>query len=140
MTPEARDSVGISRAGSRRRVLVVEDHAATRMALAALIGAEADLTVCGEAATLAGALEELDSAPEIVLVDLHLGPDSGFALLAALRDLAPEIPALVVSSLDPEVYGERVRAAGAVGFVPKQDVAVRLLDAIRAALNGGPGH
>lgn len=111
-----------------------------RNALHALIEAEPDLVVCGEVGTVAEALAGLDAVPDLVLVDLCLGPDDGFLLLETMRSRYPKIPALVVSSLDPEVYGARVRAAGAVDFVPKHEAANRLVSAIRGVLTAGPAH
>lgn len=124
-------------AAGPRKVLLVEDHAVTRMALCALIGAEPDLMICGEAESIAGAVDLLRNRPDIVLVDLCLGREDGFELLATLQSRFPEIPAVVVSSLDPGMYGERVHDAGALAFVPKHDVASKLVATIRQVLERG---
>lgn len=117
-----------------RRVLVVEDHPITRMALGALIRAEPDLTICGEAGTVADAVALLSEGPDIVLVDLRLGPDDGLELLVTMQTRCPEVPALVVSSCDPGLFAERALSAGAVAFLPKHEVATRLVDTIRRTL------
>jgi len=133
------DNMAPSTSVEMRKVLVVEDHPVTREALVALLTAEPDFTICGEVETVADAVPLLAASPDIVLVDLLLGQDDGFDLLATMRSRYPQIPALVVSSRDPEVFGERVRAAGAKGFVPKHEVPARLVDTIRHILDGGAG-
>ncbi len=57
----------------RKRILVVDDHPMMRQGLAQLIGAETDLTVCGEAATAEDAIDFIRSGkPDLVLADISL--------------------------------------------------------------------
>ena len=74
-------------AGAPIRVLLVEDHAAVREAIAAAFRREPDFEVVGEAGTLAEARGMLD-AVDVALVDLGLPDGDGSDLIAALREAA----------------------------------------------------
>ncbi|MCX7057204.1 MAG: response regulator transcription factor, partial [Proteobacteria bacterium] len=79
-------------------VLIVDDHEVVRIGLRGLIMAEADMTVCGEASTIAearAAIERLN--PDVVLLDLTLGEESGFSLLRSLEKDRKWPPILVLS-------------------------------------------
>jgi DNA-binding NarL/FixJ family response regulator len=101
--------------------LIVEDHPlfseALAMTLRAFVGIERIMT----ADRLALALQRLSEAPspDVVLLDLHLPDVTGMDGLIRLRQAAPRVPVVVVSSLaDARVIGAAL-AAGAAGFVPK---------------------
>ena len=103
-------------------VLVIDDDAAFRE-LAVQILEGMGLTVVGEADTLeAGALAAGTLRPQAALVDVALPDGSGVTLA---RDLAalPWRPRIVLTSSDPAALTEAVaRSAGAVAFIPKQDL------------------
>ena len=120
------------------RIMLVDDHAMVRHGIAALINAQADMEVIGEAAEVDEALSQITpyNFPDLVLVDLSLGGKSGFELLKKLHLRFPLLPALVVSMYDEAEYAERVLRAGARGYVMKQDAWEVLLVAIRQVLAG----
>ena len=77
------------------RVLLVDDHAATREPLALLLGRELDLVVAAEAATCAEArARALDSDAEVAVVDLGLPDGDGVALIRELRTVRPGLAVL----------------------------------------------
>lgn len=123
------------------RLLIVDDHQMLTQSLAALLNGEADLQVVGLLTSGAELLAWLPRPPaspqaDVLLLDLHLPPPDGFALLPQLRHDWPDLRVLVFSTLaTPEVL-ERVEAAGAQGFVPKSADAGQLLSAIRAVAGG----
>lgn len=92
------------------------------------------ITVVGTASTLAEALHETASAhPDVALVDIDLGGESGFdvaeALHAAMSGSPPAV--VLVSTHDEEEFADMIDASSAVGFVPKFALSA---DRVRAAL------
>ena len=120
------------------RVLLVDDHPIVRQGLAQLIEREADLSVCGEADTLADALDAVESlGPDVVLVDLLLRDnDDGFQLIKLLHARFPALPLLVLSMHKESLYAERALRAGARGYIMKHEVAQQVLAALRIVLGG----
>ena len=103
------------------RFLIVEDHPLFRRALRAVLEATAGETEIFEVASIADAVETIESAGRInlVLLDLHLPGTKDFYGLLELRKRFPRVPIAVVSSLDdPEIVREALRI-GASGFIPK---------------------
>ena len=120
-----------------KSILIVDDHPTLRRGLAALIESEPGLTVCGEAATCEAALKAVRAhQPDLVLVDLELDGCHGLDLIKAMKKRHPEIPALVLSMHDEEMYSERSLRAGARGYVTKQQLDGTLLSAMRRLLDG----
>jgi DNA-binding NarL/FixJ family response regulator len=121
----------------RRRVLIVDDHPIVRQGLKRMIEAEADLEVCGEAATESQArraIRELD--PDIVIVDLALQEGDGLELVRDVHAHHPDVPMLVLSMHDETIYAERLLSEGASGYIMKQAAADQLLNALRTVLRG----
>lgn len=119
------------------RVVIVDDHPIVRAGLAALIDAESDLAVCGQAADAPEARRLVEREhPDIVLVDLSLGGASGLDLVKELA-LGP-VRVLVVSMHDEITWTERALAAGALGYVHKSEATKNIVVAIRRVLTGRP--
>jgi DNA-binding NarL/FixJ family response regulator len=122
---------------NKARVLLVEDHAVVRHELAMLIGDEPDLSVCGGAGTAAEALAAVRKLkPDVVVIDISLGNDSGLDLIKQVRELHPGLPILALSMHDEAVYAERAVRAGAKGYVMKKEATDLVLTAIRRVLAG----
>jgi DNA-binding NarL/FixJ family response regulator len=103
------------------KILIVEDHALVREAMAQrLARLEADL-VCLESGEADEALALLEAHPDVdlAIVDLMLPGVNGFSLLAVLAKRHPDLPAIVVSAMDDDASVRRALAAGASGFVSK---------------------
>jgi DNA-binding NarL/FixJ family response regulator len=114
----------------RTTVVVVDDHEAFRESASALLDAEG-FAVVGEAADGAAALEAIERLrPDVVLLDIQLPGLDGFAV-AELLAAAPDPPRVVlISSRDAAVYGSRLGAAPARGFLPKQELSGAALAAL----------
>lgn len=122
---------------TKTRIYIVDDHPLMRMGLRAMINAEPDMEVCGEAADSATATAEImKHRPEVVIADITLRGNSGIELIKNIKAFDPGIDVVVVSMHDESVYALRVLKAGARAYVMKQDVTSRVLDAIRRARNG----
>src|SRR4051812_30108505 len=86
---------------TRRKILLVDDHPVLRQGLVALIDREADLTVCGEAASADEAMQVVERAkPDLVILDLSLQGKPGLEVIKDLGARFPEILVLVLSMHD----------------------------------------
>jgi len=119
------------------RVLVVDDHPIVRQGFAQLVSAEPDIVVCGQAADARGALEELASAPDVIIVDVSLGASNGIDLTRDIKERLPRAAVLVVSMHDELLYAERALRAGASGYVMKHEATDAIVRAIRTVAAGG---
>ncbi len=120
------------------RILLVDDHPLLRQGVALTIEAEADLTVAGQAGDAEEALAVFDDvAPDLVIADVSLPGMNGLELLKHLLSLHPDLPVLVVSRHDEELYAERAVRAGARGYVSKVAAGDQIVTAIRRVLRGG---
>ncbi len=119
------------------KVLVVDDHAIVRQGLRALLEAEPDMTLCGEAEDAAAALELVEKTkPDIVVTDIGLQGMSGLDLIKNLKLRHPAIPILAISMHDESVYAERAIRSGAKGYLMKKESAQKVIDAMRRILSG----
>jgi len=83
---------------TRRRILLVDDHAIVREGFAEIINGNADLQVCGHASTANRGLESVSRLkPDLVVVDLSLQGGSGLELIKQIKMLHPQVPMLVLS-------------------------------------------
>ena len=119
------------------RILIVDDHPLVRTGFAQLIGDCPDLEVCCEAGDMAEALRQIDiSRPDLVIIDLSLAGGSGLDLIERIKSRDKNILMLVASMHDETLYAERVLAAGAHGFINKQEAQDSIIRAIRKVLSG----
>ncbi len=119
------------------RILIVDDHPLVRSGLAQLIGDCADLEVCGEAGNMTEALTQIESTqPDLAIIDLSLAGGSGLDLIERIRSRHKDLLMLVASMHDETLYAERVLAAGARGYINKQEAQDRIIQAIRQVLDG----
>jgi DNA-binding NarL/FixJ family response regulator len=114
------------------RIQLVEDHSIVRAGLRMLIESHPGLSVVGEAANGAEALALAESQqPDIILLDLGLGEESGLDLLPRLHSVAGRARVILLTGVrDPEQHRRAVRL-GAMGVVLKEEAAQVLLDAVQ---------
>ena len=122
----------------KHRIFLVDDHPVTREGFARLINLEPDLEVCGAAGTASGALSEIEAQrPDLVIVDISLaGGPGGLELIKDLAARNIRLRMLALSTHDETLYAERALRAGAKGYVMKQELTERIMQAIRSILNG----
>ena len=113
--------------GPMETILIVDDHAAFRAQARALLEADG-YRVVGEAGDAHEALVAARSLhPDIVLLDIGLPDEDGFSVAEALRtdsDSAGAAPSVVLtSSREAAVYGSRIAASSAAGFVAKDEIS-----------------
>jgi DNA-binding NarL/FixJ family response regulator len=121
------------------RVLLVDDQALFREALATLLAVHEDVEVVGEAGDGDEALRKAaELAPDVVLMDLRMPVLDGIAAtreLAAIRGLEG-VRVLVLTTYDTDAHVFEALAAGASGFLLKDSGPAELLHAIRVVAAG----
>jgi DNA-binding NarL/FixJ family response regulator len=121
----------------KKRVLVIDDHPIVREGIAQLLALEDDLGCCGSAVdALTARRAVLDHLPDVAVLDLSLGRDSGLELIPQLLDDAPGLAVLVLSMHDESLYAKRALQAGARGYIMKHEGTDLLLQAIRTVVDG----
>ena len=118
------------------RVLIVDDHELVRQGLRALVNAEPDMHVVGEAADGAAALALVGEVqPDVITLDLSMPGIGGLSTARLLKD-GPDAAVIVVTRHDDDAFVQEVMAAGAAGYVLKQSPSEQLLRAIRVVASG----
>jgi len=119
------------------RLLVVDDHPAFRMGLAALIESEPDMQVIAEAGDGAEALTLFRrEKPDVVLMDLRLPGVSGVEAIMAIRKEFPEARVIVVTTYDWDEDIYRAIQSGAKSYLLKDMSKAEIVGTIRAVHNG----
>ncbi len=119
------------------RVLVVDDHPVVRKGLVAMLETEADLVVVGECSTGMEAVEKAVSlAPEVVLMDLVMPEMDGIEATRMIKQKAPQVNVLVLTSFSTNDKVLPSLNAGAIGYLLKDSQPTDLLQAIRQVARG----
>lgn len=119
------------------RVMIVDDHFATRLGLSLPVNREPDMTVVAEAGTSAKAIELFrQHRPDVVLMDYHLPDRSGVETLKAIRAEHPDARVLILTIFDGEEDIYRAVTAGARGYLTKSCECEEVLQAIRDVAKG----
>lgn len=119
------------------RLLVADDQAMVRGALAALLGLESDLEVVAEVGRGDEVVEAARRArADVALLDVEMPGLDGLSATAQLRAALPLCRVLIVTTFGRPGYLRRAMEAGAAGFVVKDTPARQLADAVRRVHQG----
>lgn len=119
------------------RLLIADDQALVRGALAALLGLEHDIEVVAEVGRGDEVVDAaLESTPEVALLDVDMPGLDGIAAAALLKKALPACQVLMVTTFGRPGYLRRAMQAGASGFVVKDTPARQLADAVRRVASG----
>jgi DNA-binding NarL/FixJ family response regulator len=111
------------------RCLIVDDNRRFLDAARGLLEREG-VAVVGVASTSAEALHQVQELqPDVTLVDIDLGGESGFELVRRLADLAP-LRMILVSTHAEQDYADLIAASPAIGFVPKSALSAAAIQAL----------
>ncbi|NIP27361.1 MAG: response regulator [Phycisphaerae bacterium] len=122
---------------SKSRILIVDDHTVVRQGLILLIDQEPDLVVCCEADNASQALEAIEKQQvDLAIVDISLEGPNGIQLTQRIKSQHPDLPILVLTMHDEELYVKRAFQAGAKGYITKHEAAETIIVAIRLMLSG----
>jgi two-component system, NarL family, response regulator DesR len=119
------------------RVLLAEDQAMIREALAALLSFEDDIKVVaqvGRGDEVTGAARE--TKPDVALLDIEMPGLDGLSAAAALRQACPAIKVIILTTFGRPGYLRRAMESGASGFIVKDSPAEKLVRTIRDVLAG----
>lgn len=121
------------------RIIIADDHTILRDGIRALLSAETDLEVVGEASNGAEVLAILETTPaDMVLMDVQMTVLDGFATMPGLRQRLPGVRVLVLTMLDHENYVARMLKTGALGYVLKNAAINEITHAIRTVAANNP--
>jgi DNA-binding NarL/FixJ family response regulator len=118
-------------------VIVVDDHPVFRLGLVALLSSIDGLQVVGEADSVATSVDAvLASSPDVVLMDLNLGEESGVDATRKIVAARPDVGVLVLTMVDDSDVVFAAMRAGARGYLLKGAGPVEIERAIRAVAAG----
>ena len=119
------------------RVLLAEDQAMVRGALAALLGREQDIEVVAEVARGDEVVQAaLAVQPDIAVLDIEMPGGDGLAAAQALRKALPACRSVILTTFGRSGYLRRAMESGAVGFLLKDAPAAELAVALRRVMKG----
>ncbi|MFC5213765.1 response regulator [Streptomyces coerulescens] len=119
------------------RVFLLDDHEVVRRGLTDLLDAEPDISVVGDADTVAHALVRGPALrPHVAVLDVRLPDGDGITVCRELRSQMPELACLMLTSFDDEEALLDAIMAGASGYVLKQIRGSDLVSAVRTVASG----
>ncbi|MFE0512148.1 response regulator [Streptomyces sp. NPDC058964] len=119
------------------RVFLLDDHEVVRRGVRDLLNDEPDITVVGEAGTVAQALVRVPALrPEVAVLDVRLPDGDGVTVCRELRSSMPDLACLMLTSFDDEEALLDSIMAGASGYVLKQIRGTDLVSAVRTVAAG----
>jgi DNA-binding NarL/FixJ family response regulator len=118
------------------RVAIVDDHPVFRLGMVGLLGSLEGIDVVAQASSAAEAERRVDDSVDVVLMDLHLGDDSGIETTRALVRARPELAVLVITMDEDDESVVAAMRAGARGYLLKSASPTEVERGIRAVANG----
>lgn len=119
------------------RVFLLDDHEIVRKGVGDLIEAEPDMTVVGEAGTVAEVLSGVaNSHPDVAILDVRLGDGNGIEACRDIRSAHPDVACLILTSFSDDHALIDAAMAGAAGYVLKQIRGNDLIESIRKVAAG----
>jgi two-component system NarL family response regulator len=123
---------------SQIRILIVDDHPAIRLGLAAMLQGEPQFAVVAEAGDVPASIAACElHQPEVVLMDLRIPGGGGVEATLTIRHRWPAMRVLVVTTYDRDEDIHRAVQAGASGYVLKGLTSAELIAAIKKVHGGG---
>jgi DNA-binding NarL/FixJ family response regulator len=120
------------------RIYLADDHEVVRDGLEALIGAQPDMEVIGEAGDGQTTVDDaIRLRPDVVVLDIAMPELDGTQVAERLRAACPDVRVLALSIHEDKGYLHRLLAAGAAGYVLKRTASAEIGHAIRTVARGG---
>jgi len=119
------------------RIVLVDDHEVVRAGIKAMIDAQEDMEVVGEAGTVEDGVRRVGyDEPDVVVLDVRLPDGSGVEACRDIRDRFPDVKVLMLTSFADEEALMSAILAGAAGYVLKRVKGTDLVDSIRRVGSG----
>src|SRR5512138_3220707 len=119
------------------RLLIVDDHILFREGLAAIIGSEADIEICGLAGSVREAVEMAQAVrPEIILMDFGLPDGSGVDATRAILSVLPQVKIIFLTVFEEDENLFAAIRSGAKGYLLKNMRPAKLVAALRSVYQG----
>jgi len=119
------------------RVLCVDDHALVRKGIASILANEGDIQLVGEASTGREAVQKYrELQPDVVLMDLRMPEMTGVDATREIRKDSPEAKIIALTSYDGDQDIYKAIEAGVRGYILKEMVHTKVIDAIRTVQAG----
>lgn len=119
------------------RLLLADDQAMLRQGLAALLAAEQDFNVVGQASNGMEAIALAEALrPDLILMDIRMPICDGIQATREIHEKHPNMKVLVLTTFDDDEYIVKVMEAGASGYLLKNSPIEHLAQAIRSVLCG----
>ena len=119
------------------RILIADDHGVLRAGLRALLNAEPDLEVVGEAADGNEALRLAEKLrPDVLLLDISMPGPGGIEVTRRVKRTLPDTRVLILTVHEDEGLLREAIRAGAAGYIVKRAVESELINAIHAVWRG----
>jgi len=119
-------------------IFLGDDHAVIREGLKALVNAQPDMNVVGEADNGNGAWQKVkDLQPDVAVLDISMPEASGIRVTERIKQHFPHVKVLILTVHEDRGYLRQALKAGASGYVLKRAVSEELIRAIRLVAAGG---
>ena len=114
------------------KLLIADDHHFVREGLKMILSETEDIVVTAEASDGEEVLDKLKADNfDVMLLDMAMPRKSGLDVLREIKAQGDKIPVIMMSAYATDDYGQRAIKDGADGFLSKEDIPEKLIDAIR---------
>ena len=119
------------------KILIADDHAIVREGLKQIVAEEQDMVVLSEAENVEKLMKLLEeNSFNIIVLDINMPGKSGLDALKDIKQFYPDLPVLILSMYNEDLYGIRALKAGASGYLKKASAPDELVSAIRKIVAG----
>ena len=118
------------------RVLIADDYEAVRVGVCAVLGSRVDIDVCAQAKNGEEAVEKsIQLRPDLIILDISMPGIRGVEAARQIRVFFPDVPIMFFTMHNTPQLFAMAKSVGAQGFVTKDQMAVKLLQAVDALRN-----